>query len=158
MRLHRHEEQMKWAGYFNSNWELQMCISKPLNILGLTFWLPTISWNLSRKTNIIFPSGKMNAKGGRVWSGAYDSILDAETQLVAKVWSPDQHGGHRRTPHDIQLYPGLILQALKREQSTVDMATTETDRRGQSRQHQGQKRPRRRLVISSTPKAPAIQC
>lgn len=45
---------------------------------------------------------------------ADNSVLDAETQLVAKVWSPDQHGGHRRTPHDVQLYPGLILQALQR--------------------------------------------
>lgn len=75
----------------------------------------------------------MNAKRGRVWSCTYDSILDAETQLVAKVWPPDQHSGHRGTPHNIQLYPGLILQALKSEQSTVDMATTEMDGRDQSR-------------------------
>lgn len=43
---------------------------------------------------------------------ADNSVLDAEPQLVAKVWSPDQHGGYWGTPHDIQLHPGLILQAL----------------------------------------------
>lgn len=43
----------------------------------------------------------------------FDSVLDAEPQLVAKVWSPDQHGGYWGTPHDIQLHPGLILQALQ---------------------------------------------
>ena len=44
--------------------------------------------------------------------GTHDSVLDAETQLVAKVWPPDQHGGHRGAPHDVQLHPGLVLQAL----------------------------------------------
>lgn len=51
----------------------------------------------------------------KVWGCTYDSVLDTEPQLVAKVWSPDQHGGHWGTPHDIQLDPGLILQALKCE-------------------------------------------
>lgn len=45
----------------------------------------------------------------------HDSVLDAEAQLVAQVRSPDQHGGHRGTPHDVQLHPGLVLQALKCE-------------------------------------------
>ena len=74
----------------------------------------------------------------KVWSPTYDSILDAETQLVAEVRSPDQHGRHWRTPHDVQLDPGLILQTLKCEWSTVEMVTGKAGRRDPSRQHQRQ--------------------
>lgn len=69
----------------------------------------------------------------KAWGWTYNSVLNTEPQLVAKVWSPDQHGGHRRTPHNIQLDPGLILQALKCESGTGDSITIEADTRDKSR-------------------------
>lgn len=40
---------------------------------------------------------------------ADDSILHAETELVAKVRPPYEHCGHWGAPHDVELHSGLVL-------------------------------------------------
>lgn len=90
------------------------------------------------------------------WSCTYNPVLDAEAQLVAKVRPPDQHGGHRRAPHDVQLHPGLVLQALKRStDSTVDAAASQAGGRQAAPEA---KEPQGGPVAPRTPQVPAVHC
>jgi hypothetical protein len=43
----------------------------------------------------------------------HDSILHAETQLVLEVWTLDEDGGDRGAADNVELYLGLVLQALQ---------------------------------------------
>lgn len=44
-----------------------------------------------------------------------NAVLDAEAQLVAQVRASDEDGGHGGASDDVQLDPGLVLQALHQE-------------------------------------------
>lgn len=51
-----------------------------------------------------------------------NSILDAEAQLVAQVRTSDEDGGHGGASDDVELDPGLVLQALhQQEQRTASV-------------------------------------
>lgn len=51
-----------------------------------------------------------------------NSILDAEAQLVAQVRASDEDGGHGGASDDVELDPGLVLQALhQQEQRTASV-------------------------------------
>jgi len=45
-------------------------------------------------------------------SFTHDAVLDAEAQLVPEVRPADEHHGDGGTPDDVQLDPGLSLEAL----------------------------------------------